>query len=91
MRHDIVNPVELFKNKFKDIDAFYLSWYSWPELFSSTAGPKRGVVAGQAFTEHQVYGFHYQKEKEIFVKYCNGVWVEWDGELRASSWGEEIL
>lgn len=60
----------------------HLKWHSWPHLFPSTAGPRagKGVIAGQAFTEFQVYAFEneYTGEK---LKYCHGIWKEWSGAI----------
>lgn len=58
-----------------------LSFYSWPYRFSNTAGPRSGpnVISGQAVTEFQIYGFVNCMTGER-IKYCSGVWKEWDGE-----------
>jgi len=57
-----------------------LKMYSWYLMFSSTAGPRTGVIAGQAFTEFQVLGFE-DKHTHTFIKYCDGVWKDWTGRI----------
>lgn len=59
-----------------------LSFYSWPHRFSNTAGPRTdpNIISGQAFTEFQIYGFVNQMTGER-IKYCSGIWKEWDGEF----------
>lgn len=58
-----------------------LSFYSWPFNFPNTAGPRSGpdVISGQAFTEFQIYGF-VNTNTQQYIKYCSGVWKEWDGQ-----------
>ena len=54
-----------------------VEWYSWPQAFSSTAGP-RGI-GGQTVTPHQVYAFD---TPGLRLKWCAGQWKAWDGEVR---------
>lgn len=54
-------------------EARFINWYSWPEVFGSTAGP-RGGIGGQAMTTFQVYGFIGHEKA---VMYCGGVWRWW--------------
>lgn len=54
----------------------YFEWYSWPQMFGSTAGP-HGGIGGAACTNFQVFLF-YNLEKHIGWMYCDGVWKEWD-------------
>jgi len=60
----------------------HLKWHSWPVMFPSTAGPRagKGIVAGQAFTEFQVYAFENEYTGQR-IKYCHGIWKEWSGTL----------
>lgn len=51
-----------------------MHWWSWPQVFGSTAGP-RGGIAGQTMTTFQVFGF---SDDVKAVKYCGGVWKKWD-------------
>lgn len=51
-----------------------LEWWSWPQVFGSTSGP-RGGIGGQAMTAFQVFGF---SDGGNAVKYCGGVWRKWD-------------
>lgn len=47
-----------------------LEYYSWPEMFSTTAGP-RGGFAGQMFTQFQIHAFfsHFHR---VAVLCCAG-------------------
>lgn len=58
-----------------DVDE--ISWYSWPQVFGSTAGP-RGGIGGRAMTTFQVYAFESCSQR---CKYCAGVWKKWSGEF----------
>lgn len=54
-----------------------LSWWCWPQTFGNTSGP-RGGIGGQAMTEFQVFAFkHHWSGAQL--KWCAGVWKEWDG------------
>lgn len=55
-----------------------LSLYSWPIQFASTAGPRKGRIAGQAITTFQVYAF-VDEMTDKKIMYCGEVWKEWDG------------
>lgn len=61
----------------------YLKMYSWYEMFPSTAGPHFGRIAGQAFTEFQVLGFG-DKLSGTYIKYCDGIWKDWNGDVEGS-------
>lgn len=52
-------------------------WYSWPQSFASTSGP-RGGIGGCAITSFQVFAFDPPTGKR--QKYCAGVWKNWSGE-----------
>lgn len=57
-----------------------VTWYSWPQVFGSTSGP-RGGISGQAVTTFQVYAFTAHGSKEsVRTKYCGGIWRHWNGE-----------
>jgi hypothetical protein len=62
--------------------AYIIRWQSWLHSFGTTSGP-RGGIAGQAFTTFRVYGFE-NTETGLMVKYCAGIWKEWDG--RSEGW-----
>lgn len=57
-----------------------VEWFAWPQMFSNTAGPRVGVVAGQAFTKFQIFAFK-SLNSDIKLMYCNGIWKHWDGTL----------
>lgn len=64
-----------------------VAWYSWPQVFGSTSGP-RGGIAGQVVTTFQVYAFTAHGSKEsVRIKHCHGVWKRWNGEPM-SNWFE---
>jgi hypothetical protein len=61
-----------------------LAYCSWPEVFSSTAGPFKGV-GGQAFTTFRMEAWTWEQWAIVF---CNGrvvkccefqIQAEWDG------------
>lgn len=56
-----------------------IQWYSWPQMFSSTSGP-RGGCGGQAMTSFQVYAFDPPVGKK--QKFCAGVWDHWNGQFQ---------
>lgn len=58
-----------------------IEWYSWPQVFGTTAGPGAGsgVIAGQGFTTFQVYAFNLPDEQTF--KFCAGYWKQWNGVL----------
>ena len=68
-------PTELLKEAAEKLDTEtqFISWYSWPETFGSTAGP-RGGIGGQAMTTFQVHGFIGQEKA---LMWCCGVWRWW--------------
>lgn len=55
-------------------------WHMDVELnvvtFPTTAGPRKGVVAGQAFTDFICIAFNFDDKR---IKYCNGEWRDYDG------------
>lgn len=59
-----------------------LAWWSWPHIFSSTAGPHKGRIAGQALTWFQVMAFRNcgTSDKSGLVT-CDGIWRDWDGDI----------
>ena len=61
--------------------AYEVEWYSWPETFASTSGP-RGGIGGQAISTFQVYGF---TNGVTYLKACAGFWKPWDGVM-GSPW-----
>lgn len=54
-----------------------VQWYSWPQVFGTTSGP-RGGVGGRMMTTFQVFAFECADKR---MKYCAGVWRHWDGEF----------
>jgi len=52
-----------------------LEWWSWPEVFGSTAGP-RGGIGGQTVTTFQVFGF-WDDASDTGILYCSGFWRPW--------------
>lgn len=54
-----------------------IEWYSWPQNFPTTAGPKGGV-GGCMIIRFQVFAFDPPNGKR--QKYCGGVWKHWSGE-----------
>lgn len=70
--------IEELNSKYKIVD---LEWYSWPESFGSTSGP-RGGIGGCMITRFQVYAFEiYTEEEYLTLKWCGGVWKKWDREF----------
>ncbi len=60
-----------------------VQWYSWPQVFGSTAGPRR-TGGGQMMTVKQVYAFWPLCGEKL--KYCAGVWRPWDGSFHDNEW-----
>lgn len=58
-----------------ECDVRDLDWFSWPESFASTSGP-RGGDGGQMITSFQVFAFDSSMGQPI--KCCAGVWKKWD-------------
>lgn len=56
----------------------HVQWWSWPQLFATTSGP-RGGAGGNQITEFQVYAFDAGGKR---MKCCAGVWRHWDGEVQ---------
>ena len=57
---------EELNNRYKVVD---LEWYSWPQSFGTTAGPKG--CGGNTITTFQVYAFIIYTENECYhLKYC---------------------
>ena len=50
--------------------------HAWPEVFSSTAGPRMGI-AGQVLTTFQVMAFEDVYEGKGLM-WCAGLWKDWD-------------
>lgn len=82
---------EILTEKLKDsvggtIHPGELSYISWPEAFSSTAGPFGGV-GGQAFTTFQLDAFDYDGHAAIF---CNGRFIAYcpDFNFQTSKWNK---
>lgn len=57
-----------------------LSLSSWTLEFPSSSGPRKGRIARQAFTIFNIYAFN-DKNTSKKIKYCAGVWKEWDGTI----------
>ena len=55
-----------------------IQWYSWPQIFSTTAGPSGGA-GGNICTSFQVVAFNPPNGRKC--KYCAGVWRHWSGEF----------
>lgn len=66
-------PAELIGEAADKLGGEVWQWYSWPEVFGSTSGP-RGGIGGQAMTTFQVYGFIGHDDA---LMYCGGVWRRW--------------
>jgi len=56
-----------------------LEMFSWPECFSNTSGPRKGI-GGNVSTVFQVYAF--RAEGSIGVKYCHGIMQPWNVEMK---------
>lgn len=48
-----------------------MNWWTWPEYFGSTSGP-RGGIGGAAVTKFQVFLFEGADLSRLL--YCGGVW-----------------
>lgn len=55
-----------------------VQWYSWPQNFPTTSGPKGGA-GGCMITSFQVFAFDPPTGNR--QKYCGGVWRRWKGEF----------
>lgn len=53
-----------------------IEWYSWPQNFPTTSGPKGGA-GGCTITTFQVFAFDPPTGKRQM--YCGGVWRHWSG------------
>ena len=60
-----------------------LEWFSWGEVFPSSAGPYLRA-GGQTMTTFQVFAFAHPSESKA-IKCCAGVWKTWD-RLVCSRW-----
>jgi len=76
----MIDIESLIKEAQIKLDSADVRWWSWPEVFASTAGP-RGGIGCAAITTYQVYAFE-SRSTLFHVKYCGGVWKEWDGKMR---------
>ena len=61
-------------------------FYAWPQLFSSTAGPHKGM-AGQAMTTFLVYGFTTNNKTGLL--HCAGLWKKVDNFRPLMHWIED--
>lgn len=59
-----------------------VEWYSWPQAFGSTAGP-RGGAGGMTITTFQVFGFDGPNGR---VMWCAGVWKPWSPSVEGMRW-----
>lgn len=64
------------------VDVDQLSWWSWPQMFGSTAGPTGGI-GGCMMTAFQVVGI---TGGETSLMSCCGVWSQWDGHTMDWYW-----
>lgn len=55
-----------------------VEWYSWPQVFGTTAGPNGGA-GGNMMTTFQVFAFDAPGDKS---RYCAGQWRKWNGEFQ---------
>ena len=63
--------------------------YAWPEVFSSTAGPRPGIIGGAMMTPMQVFAFEYEDGEKREVRgtvWCAGVWKKWDRAKDGLKW-----
>lgn len=60
----------LLKAEFPTISPYYLSYFSWPQVFGNTAGPfsKPGMLAGAAMTTFQMECWTDGKHALIFSR-----------------------
>lgn len=74
-RRSVYTPSALIKNAAEKCDCGEndINWWSWPQTFSSTAGP-HGGIGGQALTTFQVFGFEGNGRRFLF---CDGLWKMW--------------
>lgn len=56
-----------------------LQYYAWPQVWASTAGPRKGVIAGQAMTTFTVRALIDEASKSSVV-FCNGWYAVVDTE-----------
>lgn len=75
------------KDRFPSLSPYYLSYFSWPQLFSNTAGPfsKPGRISGAAMTTFQMecwtdgkYAFIFSRGKEVECIECDEMFtIDW--------------
>lgn len=53
-------------------------WFSWPQVFGSSAGPCG--IGGQTITSFQVFAFEFPGGKRL--RCCCGRWKKWNGEFQ---------
>jgi hypothetical protein len=61
-----------------------IRWYAWYHLFCSSSGPHEEEIGKCVMTELRVFGFKNIITNKC-IKYCNGVWKNWDGTTN-SGW-----
>jgi len=72
---DINKLLEQASERLDNITPEFIQWWSWPEVFGSTAGPGGGI-GGHMMTQFQVFGFQSDYgEKPIL--FCAGKWRIW--------------
>lgn len=86
----------VLKERFPSLSPYYLSYFSWPQLFSNTAGPfsKPGMLAGQAFTTWQMecwtdgkHAFIFSRGREVGVLECDELFtIDWYMNTRTHAW-----
>ena len=71
-----IAPLLEYAAKYFDVAVEFVDWWSWPEMFGSTAGPGGGI-GGQMMTQFQVFAFaaDYTEKKPLI--YCAGRWRVW--------------
>lgn len=77
----------VLKEQFPTLSPYYLSYFSWPQIFSNTAGPfsKPGMLAGQAMSTFQMecwtdskYAFIFSQGREVGVIECEEMFtIDW--------------
>ena len=64
--------------KLAGCESHEVEWYSWPQVFGTTAGP-HGGAGGNQITAFQVFAFI---APGLMLRCCNGVWRRWSGEFQ---------
>lgn len=78
---------KLLQEKFEGVSPYYLSYFSWPQLFGNTAGPFSypGRISGAAMTTFQMecwtdskYAVVFTQGKVVHVMECEEIFtIEW--------------